>query len=82
MHLIKLGLNERKKGGEFQRPGAVVGERSTVKLLEIPVKFLQEPDWHLRSEYDAVQKSTRNLFPLNASCERALGTSRHRDYSK
>ena len=44
MHLIKLGLNERKKGGEFQRPGAVVGERSTVKLLEIPVKFLQEPD--------------------------------------
>ena len=62
-------INEKSELSDF------VGERSDLlyKLLEIPVTFLQNPDWHLQSEYDAVKKSIRNVCPLNDSCERALG---------
>ena len=62
-------INEKSELSDF------VGERSDLlfKLLEIPVTFLQNPDWHLQSEYDAVKKTIRNLCPLNDSCERALG---------
>ena len=52
-----------------------VGQRSTVlfNLLNIPVTFLQDSDWHLRPEYSAVKKIIKNFSPLNDSCERALG---------
>ena len=62
-------VNEKSELSNF------VGERSYVlfKLLEIPVTFLQNPDWHLLSKYDAVKKRIRNRCLLNESCERALG---------
>ena len=58
-------INEKPELSDF------VGERSNVlfKLLEIPVTFLQNSDWHLMSEYDAVKKNINNLCPLNDSCE-------------
>ena len=52
-----------------------VGERSTIlfNLLNIPVTFLKDPDWHLRPVYLAVKKSIKNFSPLHDSCDRALG---------
>ena len=52
-----------------------VGQRSTVlfNLLNIPVTFLQDSEWHLWPEYSAVKKIIKNFSPLNDSCERVLG---------
>ena len=62
-------INEKSELSDF------VGETSNVlfKLLEIPVTFLQNSDWHLMSNYDTAKKNISNLCPLNDSCERALG---------
>ena len=51
-----------------------VGERSRLlfDLLEIPLDFLADDEWHLLPEYAAVKNSLRNFTPVNDSAERAL----------